>query len=197
MSLQNTPTRWRMADIIACAVLAVAFGAVFQAWNLVWAASEPLTTAYPPASGLLYGVWLMPAVLAPLLVRKTGAAVFTEGFAALVSTMLGSAWGLLVVVQGFVQGLGGEAAFAAGRYKRYNIAVSVFAGALSGLFATTWDVFVSYGATSLWAFKIPYILLAALSGAVVAGLGSWALYKALLPTGAVNALAGGADRKRV
>jgi len=33
--------RWRTVDIVLGAALAVAFGAVFQAWNLLWAAVTP------------------------------------------------------------------------------------------------------------------------------------------------------------
>ena len=78
-------TRWRTVDIVVTAVLGVAFGVVFWAWNLLWAAVGAAFTAFPPGQAFMYGVWLLPAVVAPLIVRKPGAALFAELIAAIVS----------------------------------------------------------------------------------------------------------------
>ncbi|MEK7862783.1 MAG: ECF transporter S component, partial [Chloroflexota bacterium] len=85
---------WRTVDIVVTAAIAVAFGVVIWAWNLLWAAATPLFVALPPAQNLMYGVWLVPGVLAGLVVRKPGAAFFAEVLAATVSLLLGSQWGL-------------------------------------------------------------------------------------------------------
>ena len=82
--------RWRTVDIVVTAVLGVAFGVVFWAWNLLWAATGTAFTAFPPAQAVMYGVWLLPAVLAPLIIRKPGAALFAEMVAAGVSALIGS-----------------------------------------------------------------------------------------------------------
>ena len=58
---------------------------------------------------MLIGVWLIPAVLAPLIIRKPGAGVFAETVAAIISTFLGSPWGTITILYGLVQGAGGEA----------------------------------------------------------------------------------------
>jgi energy-coupling factor transport system substrate-specific component len=104
--------RWRTIDIVIAAVIAVAFGVIFWAWNIVWSATEGAFAFFPPAQTLLYGVWLMPAVLGGLIIRKPGAALFTEAVAATISALLGAAWGATVIPQGLVQGLGAELAFA-------------------------------------------------------------------------------------
>ena len=44
--------RWRTVDIVVTAVLGVAFGVVFWAWNLLWAATGAAFTAFPPAQAL-------------------------------------------------------------------------------------------------------------------------------------------------
>src|SRR4051812_10406872 len=93
--------RWRTVDIVVTAVLGVAFGVVFWAWNLLAA------LAVPPVSGLLNGVYLMPGVVAGLLVRKPGAAIVASTLAAAVSILLGSPYGGIIVVYGLVQGIGG------------------------------------------------------------------------------------------
>ena len=47
---------WRVVDIVVAAVIAVAFGVVFVAWNTLWAAATPLFLALPPAQAILYGI---------------------------------------------------------------------------------------------------------------------------------------------
>ena len=42
MAVMSQPAGWRTVDIVVAAVIAVAFGVVFWAWNLVWAAWAPL-----------------------------------------------------------------------------------------------------------------------------------------------------------
>ena len=83
MRSDSTGTTWRTVDIVVTAAIAVAFGVVFWAWNFVWATASPMFAAVPPAQNILYGVWLIPAVLAGLVVRKPGAALFAELVAAL------------------------------------------------------------------------------------------------------------------
>ncbi|GAB3229388.1 ECF transporter S component [Glycomyces halotolerans] len=190
-------TRWRTIDIVTCAVLAVAFGVVFWAWGFVWSGLEPVLAFYPPLKAVLNGVWLIPAVLAPLIVRRAGAAVFTETLAAIFSALLGSFWGVLVVYQGLLQGLGGELAFAGTRYRRFGTATALVGGALAAVALALFDIRNYYQATDFWAFQVPYFLISILSGAVIAGLGSRALVKAMLPTGVLDRFPAGRDRQRI
>ena len=63
--------------------LAVAFGVVFWAWGLVWYGPlQVIGELAFPLRDLFYAVWLVPAVLGPLIIRKPGAALFTERFSA-------------------------------------------------------------------------------------------------------------------
>ena len=86
--------------------------------------------AFPPGQAVMYGVWLLPAVLAPLIVRKPGAALFAELIAAVVSALLGSAWGTLVLLYGLLQGVAGEVGFAAFRYRRFGWPQALLSAAL-------------------------------------------------------------------
>ena len=64
-------TRWRTRDIVVAAVIGVAFGVVFWVWGLVWYGPfVALDAVFPPLRDLFYAVWLVPAVLAPLVIRK-------------------------------------------------------------------------------------------------------------------------------
>src|SRR5205814_9989554 len=113
-------TRWRTRDIVVAAIIGVAFGVVFIAWNGVWSALEAIAL---PVRSLIYGVWLVPAVLAPLIIRKPGAAVFAEMAAAGVSALLGSQWGPDTLLSGFVQGAAAELVFAFVGYSRWSFRV--------------------------------------------------------------------------
>src|SRR4029078_8322603 len=86
--------QWRTVDIVLGAALAVAFGAVFPSWNLLWTAVSPAVVGLPPLQRFMYGVWMLPAVLVPLVIRRPGAALLGEGVAAVASALFGAPWGL-------------------------------------------------------------------------------------------------------
>ena len=191
----SRPTRrWGTVDIVVTAVLGVAFGIVFWAWGLLWAGLGAAFTAFPPAQAVMYGVWLIPAVLAPLIVRKPGAALFAELIAAIVSALLGSAWGTLVLVYGLVQGLAGEVGFAAFGYRRFGWPQALLAAACAGAAAAVLDL-VNYYPDWTGTWKTTYVVLVVVSTAVVAGAGGMALTRALGASGALASF--GSARTRV
>lgn len=192
---QPTANRWRTLDIVIASVLGVAFGVIFWAWGLLW--NGPADAIPLPGRAVLYGVWLVPAVLGALIVRKPGAAFFTLTVAALVSVALGSSWGWTLVVQGPLEAAAGELAFALFGYRNYRLAVALLAATLAGLAASLYDVFVWYPDTAWGSFRLPYVLITAASSLVVAGLGSLALTRALAGTGVLDRFPAGRERAAV
>lgn len=191
---QPTSNRWRTVDIVVAATLGVAFGVIFWAWGLLW---EGPANAIPlPLRALIYGVWLLPAVLGPLVIRKPGAGVFTEFVAATVSTFFGSPWGLMTLLYGVFQGMAGEFAFAATGYRAWRLPTALAGGALAGAAAALLDLVNFYPANSA-AWKWVYAGLVVLSAAVVAGAGAWALTRALARTGVLDRFPAGRDRALV
>ena len=103
-------SRWRTVDIVVTAVLGVAFGVVFWAWNLLWSVAG--------AAGLLPAAPGAPQRRLPdarrrragLLVRKPGAAHVRldarRGASACCSARRAA---LIIVVYGLVQGAGARA----------------------------------------------------------------------------------------
>ena len=179
--------RWRTLDIVVVAVLGVAFGVVFWSWNALWSSTEPLFQAVKPLQYLISGVWLMPAVVAPLIVRKPGAALFAEIAAASVSAMLGSYWGLDVILSGIAQGAGAELVFALGRYRAWGPLAAALAGVGAAVGEAAHDIPIYYPAASFpLAFQLAVVGAMLLSGLVVAGLGGWALVRALRATGVLE-----------
>ncbi len=186
----RAPARsWRTVDAVVAAVIGVAFGVVFAGWNALWNAVQPAFTAFPPAQGVMYGIWMVPGVLAMLVVRKPGAAVFAEVVASLVSMLFGG-WGITILIWGFFEGLLPELVFATFRYRRFGTAVAALAGASAGLIAGILDT-VYYYPTWASGWKVLYAVLVVVSSAVIACLGSVALVKALRRTGVLTPFASG------
>lgn len=193
---EATRGRWRTVDIVVAAVLAVAFGAVFQAWNLLWVALGPSFAALPPLQGFMYGVWLLPAVLVPLVVRRPGAALLGEGVAGVASALFGAPWGLLIVVYGLVQGGAAEIVFAMFLYRRWGLSTALLAGAAAGAAAVLLDLAIFYPTWSA-GFQLLYGVLVIPSAAFIAGVGGWLLVRALGGTGVLGAFPAGRDQPEV
>jgi len=187
---------WRVVDIVVAAVVAVAFGVAFLAWNALATATVPLFAFLPPAQAILNGLWLLPAVLVGLIVRRPGAAFFGGLVSAAVSVLLGSPYGADALVSGALQGAGAELGFAIGLYRRWTLPFAILAGALSGLFATAHDVLVYYPDADAGVWGV-YGVASVLSGAIVAGLGAWLLLRALTATGVLREFAAGRDQPEV
>jgi energy-coupling factor transport system substrate-specific component len=188
------PNRWRTVDIVVAAVLGVAFGVIFWAWGLLW---EGPANAIPlPGRAVIYGVWLVPAVLGPLVIRKAGAGIFTEVVAATVSTFFGSPWGLVTMLYGLFQGVAGEFAFAATGYRQWRLTNALAGGALAGGAAALLDL-VNYYPENTMAWKWTYAAILIVSAAAIAGAGGWALTRALTQTGVLDRFPAGRDRASV
>jgi energy-coupling factor transport system substrate-specific component len=126
---------WRTRDIVVAAVIGVAFGVAFVAFGVVWRAVEFLG----PAQNVLYGVWLMPAIVGAMIIRKPGAALFCEMVAAGLSALLGSQWGVDTLLSGFVQGAAAEMVFAMTLYRVWSWPVLAVASLASAAAAWVHD----------------------------------------------------------
>jgi energy-coupling factor transport system substrate-specific component len=192
----TSSSAWRTVDIVVAAVIAVAFGVVFWAWNALWAATEPVFAALPPAQYLISGVWLIPAVLGGFVIRKPGAALFCELLAATVSALIGSQWGLDTVISGIVQGAGAEIVFLLFRYRTWTVFVAALAGLASAAAAWVHDMIVYYPDLGVggWAVFVPFYLV---SAAVIAGVGSYYLTRSLAQTGVLAPFSSGRTQSRI
>jgi energy-coupling factor transport system permease protein len=177
---------WRTRDIVVVAVVGVAFGLVFWAWGLLW--NGPLAVLGSlalPVLDLGYAVWLMPAVLAPLIVRKPGAALFAELIAAGLSAILGSVWSVDTILSGFVQGAAAELVFAFSLYRRWTFPVLAAAALASAAAAWIHDWVIYYAEIDVTIQLIRGVFMAISAVVIVAG-GSLALHRALKQAGALE-----------
>jgi len=181
---------WRTRDIVVTAIIGVVFGLVFQVWNIIWGPFDAVFVFFPPAKNLLYGVWLIPAVLAPLIVRKPGAALFAELVAAALSAFIGSQFGPDAILSGLVQGGAAELVFLLVRYRTWSFPVLALAAIASSAAAWIHDWIVWFPDvavdTQLWVG-----VFMAVSGVVIVAVGSVLLVRSLRQAGALKGFPAG------
>jgi len=142
------------------------------------------------------GVWRnhgragRPSVVRPFRAEQP---LVAELLAAIVSALLGSAWGTLVLVYGLLQGLAGEVGFAAFRYRRFGWPQALLAAACAGAMAAVLDL-VNYYPDWSGTWKVTYLVLVVVSTAVVAGVGGLVLARALGASGALSSFGSGRTR---
>jgi energy-coupling factor transport system substrate-specific component len=185
--------RWRVVDIVVASVIGVAAGLVFWLWGQAYnPLSAPLEAALPGLQALLGGGWLFAGVLGGLIIRKPGAALFTEIVAAVVSAIVGTQWAALTLVSGLVQGLGAEIVLALFLYANWRVYVAVLAGMGAGLALAVNDLLLWYPGAKV-EFAVIYTVSSLISGAVLAGLLSWLAARGLARTGALSRFASGRE----
>jgi energy-coupling factor transport system permease protein len=187
---------WRTIDLVTAALIGVTFGIAYWGWSTAYTSLyTPFTNVFGSAVGLLGGPWLIAGIVGGFVVRRPGAALFAELLAAAVEALIGNEWGWTTLISGTLQGLGVEIALAVFLYRRFTWPVAALGGALAAFleFLYEWH---QYWAGTTTSFKIGYVLLFMLSGAVVAGIGGWALTRALAATGAIDALPAGQEAAR-
>ena len=174
---------WRAVDLVVAAVLGVATGVVFTAWNAVYAPlSIPLGAITPGLVALLDGVWLVGGLLVGLIIRRPGAALFGELLASLVSAAIGNQWGFSVLLLGIVQGLAIEVGLLLWAYRGSLWGAAVTAGAIGGVVQGFLEVAYWYPGTDSTFVSI-YVSSATASGALLGAGLSAGLVTVLARTG--------------
>lgn len=186
---------WRVVDIVVASVIGVASGVVFWLWGLAWPGLDLALSFTPGLSGLLAGGWLFAGVLGGLIIRKPGAALYTEIVAAVVSMLLGTQWAFSTFIWGVIEGVGAELGFAVLAYANWRLLGALVSGALAGISVAVLDTSFSSVAALAFEARVIYAGSAIVSGIVLAGLGSWLLTRALAATGALDRFASGREAR--
>jgi len=184
---------WTTADLMLVAVLGAVFGVIFWAWALVYNALSPALAGW---SGLVNGMWYVPAILAPYIIRKPGAALVAETLAGVLAVLLGSPWGVIgSAIAGLTQGIGAEVVFALTGWRRYDWLTLTLAGlgaAVAGFVFVypIWNIGLS---TELLIINFVSNVISVIIFAVIGGK---LLGDALLATGVLNRFAIGRERRQ-
>ena len=185
--------KWTLREILICAVLGAVFGVLYLAWVQVWLILQAIFGAV--TMDVVMGFWFVNSIIAAAIIRKPGVALVSNMLAAAVQIMLGSPAGLLLLLTGFVQGMGAEAVFAATRYRRWSLPVLMAAGvgAAVASFIYTWIRF-DYGSLAPGLLIVMFVLRCT-SGALLGGLLGHVIVKALYRTGVLSGLRIDRDRR--
>lgn len=177
---------WTQREILIVAVLGTVFAVLYLGWVQVWLIAQAFFG--PVTMDVVMGFWFIVSIIAAAIIRKPGAALFSEMLAAGIQILLGSPAGLILLLTGFVQGAGAEAVFAATRWKRYTLPVLIAAGVGAAVFSFiyTWIRF-NYGALAPGLLVLMFTLRC-LSGALLAGILGHLIVEALYKTGVLSGL---------
>jgi energy-coupling factor transport system substrate-specific component len=173
----------KLTDILVTIVIAIVFGIVYKLWGPLYYAVKPFGLH---VDQLIYGMWFIAATVAYLIIRKPGVALLAEIAASSGEFIMGSEWGLEVLLYGVVQGLFAELVFAAFRYKRFDIGVVSLAAASSTIGSLIMDFYKGY-IEDLVLWNLILMIGARILGAVIiAGVFAHYLVKALEATGVTS-----------
>lgn len=175
--------RLTLTDILVTTVIALVFGVIYKLWGPVTYLLKPLGLHIEQ---LFYGMWFIASPVAYLLLRKPGVALLAEVAAASSEFLLGSEWGLAVLVSGFIQGLGAELVFAAFGYKKYSLGVTIAAAVGATIGSLVLDSLYGYIGDLVWWNLALLIGLRFIGAVIIAGYVAHRLVKALEKTGVTS-----------
>ncbi|MBH8596489.1 ECF transporter S component [Thermoactinomyces sp. CICC 10523] len=173
----------KLTDILVTIVISIVFGIIYKVWGPLYYAIKPFGLHLDQ---FIYGMWFIAANVAYLIIRKPGVALLAEIAASSGEFIMGSEWGLEVLLYGVVQGLFAELVFAAFRYKRFGLIVLSLAAAAAAVGSLIMDQYKGYiGDLALWNLVL-YIVVRLIGAIVISGVFGHYLVKALEATGVTN-----------
>lgn len=175
----------RLSDVLVTIVISIFFGVVYKLWSPLYYAVKLFGLHIDQ---LIYGMWLIAATVAFLLIRKPGVALLAEIASSAGEFISGSEWGLEVLLYGVVQGLLAEFIFFLFRYKKYTLSVTSLAAFASASGSLMMDMLKGH-IHELAFWNLGLLIFARMIGAItIAGIFAYYLVKALELTGITNLL---------
>ena len=145
---------WTTLDVVMVAVVGVVFSILYWGYNQLFAFLFPFISASPITIQAFVGFWFIAGVVSAYIIQKPGAAFLGELIAAIISMLLGSIWGVWVIVSGLMQGIATEAVFAGYRWKKFTY----FTVALAGIVTAIISFFFPEAVTEAYLqYRIPII----------------------------------------
>ncbi len=181
---QSNKHKWTTMDIVMVAVIGVVFALLYWTYNQFYAFIWPFISASPVTIQVFTGFWFLAGIVSASIIQKPGAAFLGEIIAAVISMLLGSMWGVWVLVSGIVQGIATESVFAAFKYRKYNYPVVVLAGIFTAILSFFFPESITEG---FLAYRVPIIIgmlaVRIISGAALGGALGKAITDSVARTG--------------
>ena len=176
--------RWTTLDIVMVAVVGVVFAVLYWAYNQLFGLLFPLISASPVTIQAFVGFWFIAGTVAACIIQKPGAALLGELIAAIISMLLGSIWGVWILVSGLVQGAATEVVFAGFRWKKFNYFAVSLAGIVTALISFFFPESLTEGYLQYKvAIIIAMLVVRIISGALIGGALGKAITDAVARTG--------------
>lgn len=173
----------KLKEIIVIAMLSALIGVVFTGLDSLYGPLQAL--AGPVGGDFIYGLYLVSALLGMYVVRKPGAGLMGSLFTGLVNLMMGSPYGIHIIVAALLQGAGVEIGMSLFKYKKFNFMSMGIAAVIAMICVTARDYFI-FG-FALYASLIPIMLVIRVASSLVFGAGlTMALGQAIKATGVVS-----------
>ncbi|NKE06702.1 ECF transporter S component [Mesobacillus selenatarsenatis] len=175
----------KLTDILVTVVISIAFGIIYKIWGPLYYALKPLGLHLDQ---FIYGMWFIAAIVAFLVIRKPGVALLAEVAASSGEFLMGSEFGLEVLIYGFVQGLFAELVLMAFGYKRSGVIVVSLASIAACAGSLMMDYYKGY-IEDLAAWNLALLIAMRTAGSILfSGLLALGIAKALERTGVANIL---------
>ncbi|MFC6119382.1 ECF transporter S component [Macrococcoides bohemicum] len=170
----------KLSDILVTVLVSVLFAVVY---NFVWLPYEAMKPLGLHFEQLIYGVWFMAAVVAYLIVPKAGIALLAEFAAGAGETIVMGKFDIPTFVFAFLQGLACEFVFMLFKYQSRSMMVCILAGVAAAIISLPIEYFYGYMSEVAGWNVLLYIIMRLISGALVTGVLSYLIVKALDQTG--------------
>lgn len=178
--------KWKTKEIVVVAMVGAVIGVIFTLLDLAY---MPLSAALGVVfMEITFGIYMLSPLVPMYLVRKPGAAIYGALVAALVNLLLGSPYGVQLILANLLEGIAVEIAFAVVTKYKGTFANFVLAGILGALFVFCRDFIVFY-AMSFQGFMVPLLIVRILSGIFIGWALTVVIAKALNKTGATKGFA--------
>ncbi|MBY6035831.1 ECF transporter S component [Fictibacillus nanhaiensis] len=175
----------KLTDILVTIVVSIGFGILYKLWGPLYYAVKPFGLH---VDQLIYGMWFIAATVAFLIIRKPGVALLAEIAASSGEFLMGSEFGIEVLVYGIVQGVFAEIILMAFRYKRTDLMVISLAGISSCIGSLILDFYKGYiGDLETWNLAL-YIGFRFIGAILFTGVLAIMINKALERTGVTSLL---------
>lgn len=175
--------KMNLMEIVILALIAVVMGVVSLGLDAIYG---PITAALGPIGGaILYGAYLLSASIPLVLIKKPGAALVGSFFTGLVNLLLGSPYGINIIVAALLQGLGFEIGAALFGYKKINFTSLAIGSVFAMILVTIRDYFV-FGFASLGNMMLPIFAIRIISSILLGAGLALVIGNAIEKTGVMN-----------
>lgn len=159
---------WKTKEVVVIAMIAAVIGVLYTIMDFLY---MPLSSLLGPVfMELTFGVYLLSAALPMFIVRKPGFALFGALVTAFVNLLLGSAYGIQLVLAGTLQAIGIELGYLLPKKYSANWINLVLGSVLGALCVLARDCIV-FGYASLGTTTLLGIVAVRLFSAIVIGNG--------------------------